>query len=122
MKSTYKVLVVGCGHMGTSHALAYKEIEGFEIVGLVSRGPSSRNALNQVLGGGCDLFSDFSQALETTRPDVVSINTYPDTHEEFALKAFEVGAHVFLEKPVAPDVDGCIRVIQAAQTIDQSDL
>jgi len=115
MKPSIKVLVVGCGNMGTSHALAYKDIDDFKIVGLVSRSQPSRGALNQLLGGGYSLFTDYSRALVTTKPDVVSINTYPDTHEEFALKAFKAGAHVFLEKPVAPDVEGCIHVIQAAQ-------
>lgn len=115
MKSPLKVLVVGCGHMGASHALAYHEIEDFQIVGLVSRGPSSREAVNHLLGGGYALYADFTQALEDTKPDVVSINTYPDTHEEYAVQAFEKGAHVFLEKPVAPTIEGCMRVIQAAQ-------
>jgi predicted dehydrogenase len=101
--------------MGASHALAYHEIEDFQIVGLVSRGPSSREAVNHLLGGGYALYADFTQALEDTKPDVVSINTYPDTHEEFAVRAFETGAHVFLEKPVAPTIEGCLRVIQAAQ-------
>jgi len=114
MNPPFKVLVVGCGHMGKSHALAYHEIDRFEIVGLVSRGPSSRNALNQQLGGGYATFSDYDQAIRVAQPDIVSINTYPDTHEEIALRSFEAGAHVFLEKPVAPTVEGCLRVLQAA--------
>jgi len=115
MKSPYKVLVVGCGHMGTSHALAYQEIKDFQIVGLVSRGPTSRDTLNQRLGGTTVTYGDYAQALEATRPDIVSINTYPDTHESFAIQAFQNGAHVFLEKPVAPTVEGCVNVIQAAR-------
>jgi predicted dehydrogenase len=31
-----RVLVVGCGNMGTSHAIAYHSIDGFEICGIVS--------------------------------------------------------------------------------------
>jgi predicted dehydrogenase len=116
MKSSLKVLVIGCGHMGTSHALAYQAIEAFEIVGLVSRGPSSRQALDRKLGGGYTLFSDYVQALNGTQPDVVSINTYPDSHEAIALAAFGAGAHVFLEKPVAPTVEGCLGVIRAARS------
>ncbi|MFC1997794.1 Gfo/Idh/MocA family protein [Chloroflexota bacterium] len=116
MKTQLKVLVIGCGTMGTSHALAYRDIPEFDIVGLVSRGASSRETLNRELGGGLPTFSDYHKAIETTQPDVVSINTYPDTHEQIALKAFEAGAHVFLEKPIAPTVEGCQRVIQAART------
>lgn len=116
METPLKVLVVGCGHMGASHALAYQKIEDFEIVGLVSRGSSSREALNHRLGGNYATFSDYAAALDATQPDVVSINTYPDTHEEIALQSLEMGAHVFLEKPVAPTVEGCLRVIQAAKS------
>ena len=115
MMEKYRVLVAGCGHMGGSHARAYQRIPQFEIVGLVSRNPASREALNQDLGGGYALFSDFYTALEATHPDVVSINTYPDTHEAYAIKALQVGAHVFLEKPVAPSVEGCQHVLQAAR-------
>jgi len=101
--------------MGGAHALAYRDIENFEIVGLVSRNPKSREALNKQLGGGYELFSNYKQALESTSPDVVSINTYPDTHEEYAIQAFEGAAHVFLEKPMAPTVKGCTHIIQAAK-------
>ena len=111
----HRVLVVGCGHMGSSHALAYHAIEDFEIVGLVARGGTSNEALNLRLGGGYSLFSDFAQAMRATQPDVVSINTYPDTHEEYALRALRAGAHVFLEKPVAPTNEGCRNVIHAAR-------
>lgn len=46
-----KTLVVGCGNMGISHARAYHQLEDFEIVGLVSRKPESRERLSQELGG-----------------------------------------------------------------------
>jgi predicted dehydrogenase len=100
--------------MGSSHAAAYHEIDDFEITGLVSRGTHSRETLNRMLGNTYPLFSDFKQALKTTQPDVVSINTYPDTHEEYAFRALAAGSHVFLEKPVAPTIEGCRRVIKAA--------
>lgn len=110
-----RVLVVGCGHMGSSHARAYRALRGFEIVGLVSRGPRTREALNRELGGGLPLWADFNTALRETRPDVVSINTYPDTHEAYAVCALQAGCHVFLEKPIATTVAGARRVIKAAQ-------
>src|SRR5882762_5924999 len=95
-----RILVVGCGNMGTSHAVAYHTIGGFEICGIVSTG-KSKAILNEKLGGGYPLFNDFEEALESTHPDAVCISTYPDTHESFAIKAFEKGSHVFIEKPLA---------------------
>jgi len=44
MKYPLKVLVVGCGTVGTSHALAYQAIDEFEIVCLVSQAAASRQA------------------------------------------------------------------------------
>lgn len=109
-----RVLVVGCGNMGKSHAAAYHNLKGFEICGIVSTG-ESKNVLNEKLGGGYPLFSDYYEALEATKPDAVCISTYPDTHEAFAVKALESGCHVFIEKPLADSVEGAERVAEAAK-------
>jgi predicted dehydrogenase len=108
-----RVLVVGCGNMGASHATAYHILEGFEICGLVSRG-ASKEALNKKLGGNYALFDDYEKALDSTQPDAVCISTYPDTHEHYAIRAFEKGCHVFVEKPIADSVKGAERVRDAA--------
>ncbi len=112
-KNNLRVLVVGCGNMGASHATAYHNLEGFEICGLVSTG-KSKERLNEKLGGQYPLYNDYDEALAATQPDAVCISTYPDTHEEFAVKAFEKGCHVFIEKPVADSVEGAERVVAAA--------
>ncbi|HEX8040121.1 MAG TPA: Gfo/Idh/MocA family oxidoreductase [Chryseosolibacter sp.] len=109
-----RVLVVGCGNMGASHARAYHELDGFTICGIVSRG-RSKEILNEKLGGGYPLFDDFDAALEQTRPDAVAISTWPDTHERMAVKALESGCHVFIEKPLADSVEGAERVVKAAK-------
>lgn len=108
-----RILVVGCGNMGASHAKAYHDLEGFEIVGLVSRG-DSKVKLNQSLGTCYPLFDDYHIALKETLPDAVCISTYPDTHEEYAIKAFEHNAHVFIEKPLATTVIAAQKVVEAA--------
>lgn len=109
-----RILVVGCGNMGASHAMAYHLDPGFSICGLVSRG-SSKQVLNNQLGGGYPMFEEYEQALAAARPDAVCISTYPDTHEAFALRAFEYGCHVFMEKPIADTVAGAERVAAAAR-------
>lgn len=111
---THKVIVVGCGHMGTSHARAYHRLDAFEIAGLVSRSPASRNRLSEELGG-YPTFATFEDALHTTRPDVVSINTYPETHAAYARQSLEAGAHVFVEKPLATTVAEAQRLADVAK-------
>jgi predicted dehydrogenase len=109
-----KILVVGCGNMGASHAMAYHGMADFAICGLVSTG-TSKNLLNETLGGQYALYDDFEKALEATGPDAVCISTYPDTHEAFAITALKKGCHVFIEKPIADSVAGSERVAAAAK-------
>jgi predicted dehydrogenase len=115
---TIDVLVVGCGNMGTSHARAYDRLEGVQIIGLVSRGPESRNRLSDELGGR-PTFDNFEEALEQTKPDAVSINTYQSTHADYAIQALSHGAHVFVEKPLAETVEEAQAVVKAAQQSDK---
>jgi predicted dehydrogenase len=86
----------------------------FEIVGLVSRGPTSRGALSAQLNGLPE-FSDYDAALAATRPDVVSINTYPETHAAYAKAAIAAGCHVFCEKPLAETVAEAQAIVDAAR-------
>ncbi len=111
---TVRVLVVGCGHMGSSHARAYHKMDGFEIVGVVSRGPETRGRLAAELGGLAQ-FDDYAKALAATRPDAVCISTYPDTHADFCMMALQAGCHVFVEKPLAETVAQAEEVVQLAQ-------
>jgi predicted dehydrogenase len=102
--TSLSVLVVGCGNMGSSHARAYHRLDGdFRIAGLVARGAASREQLAKQVGDP-PTFADFEQAYAATRPDVVSINTYPDTHAAIARTALLGGSHVFCEKPLAETV------------------
>jgi len=108
-----RVLVVGLGNMGMSHALAYTRIDGFAIAGLCERN-IARRQLPKALAAA-PRFTDFGEALVATKPDVVSINTWSDTHADYAVRAMEAGAHVFVEKPLAETVAKAERVVETAK-------
>ncbi len=107
-----RVLIAGLGNMGRSHALAHHHNPDAQIVGLVNR------------SGHCDMlelaaypvFADFYQALATTRPDLVVVATYTDSHAEYAIAAMQAGAHVFVEKPLATTVEDARNVVETART------
>ena len=97
-----RVLIVGCGNMGTSHARSHHTLYGFEIVGLVSRKPVSREKTLNELGGYAKHLAFTKPQFEKVKPDAVSINTYPDTHAEYIRTGtLNANAHVFVEKPLA---------------------
>jgi predicted dehydrogenase len=112
-----KTLVVGLGNMGRSHASAYHRNPGFEIVGLMSRSIKSKPLPDEL--EGYELFENFDEALAATKPDAVSINTWPNTHAEYAIKAMESGAHVFLEKPIATNIEDAEKVVATAKATNK---
>ena len=113
MTSSHKrVLVVGTGNMGMSHARAYRRIDGFDVAGLCARGIGKQPLPPEF--AATPTFASFDEALAKTRPDIVSINTFPDTHADYAIKAMNAGAHVFVEKPLAETVAEAERVIETA--------
>ncbi|MDB6079169.1 MAG: idh [Akkermansiaceae bacterium] len=101
--------------MGRSHALAYHRLPEFEICGIVTRSAESRGKLNEELGGGYAEFADYHEALAATKPDAVSISTYPDTHAPYAAAAFDAGCDVFIEKPLAPTVEEAEEIVAKAR-------
>lgn len=106
-----RVLVAGLGNMGRSHALAYHHNPEARIVGLVNR---SARSLPEDLAQ-YPMYQDFETALAETKPDLVCIATYSDSHADYALKAMDAGAHVFVEKPLATTVSDARRVVAKAR-------
>lgn len=103
MPEKIRVLVLGCGNMGASHARAYHMLDGFELCGLIARTPERRNKLAAELGNVAQ-FDTLPEAIKKTQPHAVAVCTYPDTHYEFAATSIAAGLHVFLEKPLAETV------------------
>jgi len=104
-----RVLIVGLGNMGMSHALAHHRLEGSNIVGLVNR---SEVTIPDELAS-YPMYKSFEDGMKTS-PDLVVIATYSDTHADYACAAMEEGAHVFVEKPLATNVEDATRVVEKA--------
>ncbi|WP_050605319.1 Gfo/Idh/MocA family protein [Ruegeria sp. 6PALISEP08] len=105
-----RVLIAGLGNMGLSHALAHHHHPDAQIVGLVNRsGRVDHPELSSY-----PAYSDFQAALAATRPDLVIVATYSDSHADYACAAMEAGAHVFVEKPLATTVADAKRVADKA--------
>ncbi|MBY5977199.1 Gfo/Idh/MocA family oxidoreductase [Phaeobacter italicus] len=106
-----RVLIAGLGNMGLSHALAHHGHTDAEIIGLVNRSGTVDHPDLQ----GYPVFTDFHAALHKTKPDLVVVATYSDSHADYAVAAMEAGAHVFVEKPLATTVADARRVVAKAQ-------
>ena len=103
MNTPLKVLVHGTGFAGQGHAEAFRSV-GAEIVGIVGR----TDSVVKKVAEDMDIpFAglDWQSALETCRPDIVSIATPGGAHVEPITQAIAAGCHIFCDKPMTADGD-----------------
>jgi len=110
MKKT--VLVFGTGFAGQGHALAFRDA-GAEIVGIVGRTADVVDNVAKKLDipyAG----TDWQLALETCKPDIVSIATPGGAHVEPIKQAIAFGCHVFCDKPMTESGETASELYQLA--------
>ena len=108
-----RISIVGCGKIADQHVEAIHRISDCEIVGLCDREPLMAEQLGERFHiPGC--FSDLSEMLEKTRPDVVHITTPPQSHFALAKQCLERGCHVYVEKPFTVTSDEAEALIDLA--------
>ena len=99
MSDKKRVLILGTGFAGQGHTEAFRAA-GAEVVGMVGRTESVvkdvAKKLNIPYSG-----TDWGEALETCKPDIVSIGTPGGAHFEPIMEALDAGCHVFCDKPLA---------------------
>jgi len=93
-----KAAIIGCGKIADSHASQIQRIKGCEIVGVCDREPLMARQLYQRFPIKRH-FSDVSELLSESRPDIVHITTPPASHFDLARRCLESGCHVYVEKP-----------------------
>lgn len=113
MSDELKVLVFGTGFAGQGHADAFRGA-GAEIVGMVGRTP---NVVAEVAQRKNIPFfgTDWQSALQTCRPDIVSIATPGGAHFEPIQQAIEFGCHVFCDKPMTHSGETAVALYDLAQ-------
>ena len=106
--------VIGLGWFGEIHADTLADMPGIELTALCTRRPDRLRELAErydVAGS----YTDYRELLQDASVDAVSITTHLHDHREIAVAALQAGKHVFLEKPMAPTVDDCNQIIEAAR-------
>ena len=113
-KKRQRVLVVGLGTMGLSHARADRTIDGFDLVGLCTRSAAGRHDLEKEFPG-LPRYEGLTEALAALKPDAVAVCAYTEHHAPMALEALAAGAHVFCEKPLADTLEAAENIVAAAR-------
>lgn len=111
MNNPIKVAVVGAGMMGKNHLRTYKNLSGFELVGVYDIfADAAKNAAEMF---GIKAFSSLEEVAANV--DAVSVVTTSVTHAEVGEFFLNKGIHCLIEKPLAATEDECKRLISAAE-------
>lgn len=109
-----KVAIVGCGKIADAHAFQIQRIAGCEIVAVCDTEPLMARQLAERFRVG-RYFTDLTELLNETRPDVVHITTPPESHFKIAVLCLERGCHVYVEKPFTLNYPDAQRLIRLAE-------
>src|SRR5262249_20152731 len=101
--------LIGIGAIGSVRASALRRTKGCELVAVHDLDTVRARALAPQAKFHATVASLFASTCEA-----VIISTPPQFHEQLAVEALRNGKHVLVEKPMAPTVDACRRMIEAA--------
>jgi predicted dehydrogenase len=105
--------LIGCGVMGRSLAESTATTPSAAMAWVSDVDEEKGSALAKDLD--CGFHSDYHKAISGGDVDAVIIATPGFLHEAPALAIAEAGLHIFSEKPLAPTVESCDRMIAAAK-------
>ena len=103
-----RVAIIGTGGIAKVHVRLIRELDG-ELVAVCGRTSDSARSF-----ATAPAYDDVTRMLREQKPDVVHVCSPNHLHAAHSVAAFEAGAHVLCEKPMATNTDECRRMIDAA--------
>lgn len=109
-----RIGLVGCGLFGESHLQAFRAVRTAEIAAVFDTDPDRVRKIAAEFK-----IPKIAESLEEICSDptlqAIDVVTPEQTHLEPVTLALQNGKHVFVEKPLALDLDHCARMISAAE-------
>ncbi len=114
-----RLALVGTGVRGTGtwgRDLVRDYADVVEIVGLCDINPGRVEFAREYLQlPNIPVFTDFDSMIEGTQPDRVIVTTMDSTHDQYIVRAMELGCDVLTEKPMTTDETKCQSIVDAWQ-------
>ena len=115
MTKTIKVALAGAGAFGIKHLDGIKNIDGVEVVSLISRdlGKTKETAAQYGIG---HVTTDLNESLALKEVDAVILCTPTQMHASQTLACLKAGKHVQVEIPLADTLKGADDVVALAKS------
>jgi 2-hydroxy-4-carboxymuconate semialdehyde hemiacetal dehydrogenase len=115
MTKTIKVALAGAGAFGIKHLDGIKNIDGVEVVSLISRDLEKTKETAAQYGIG-HVTTELSESLALKEVDAVILCTPTQMHAEQTLACLKAGKHVQVEIPLADTLKGADDVVALAKS------
>lgn len=115
-KRELRIGVIGAGGRGNLATHAHKPDSGVRVVAGADIDPAALEKCKEWYGPQFQGTKDYCEMLAKADIDAVFVTSPDFLHEEHAVAALEAGKHVYLEKPMAITIEGCDRILRAAQS------
>ena len=111
---TIKVALAGAGAFGIKHLDGIRNIDGVEVVSLVSRELEKTRAVASKYGIG-HVTTDLADSLALPEVDAVILCTPTQMHADQTIACLKAGKHVQVEIPLADSLQGAQAVVAQAR-------
>ncbi|NLG53387.1 MAG: Gfo/Idh/MocA family oxidoreductase [Clostridiales bacterium] len=109
-----KTALAGLGRVGWNyHMPEILSHEGFSLCAVVDAEKSRLAEAREKADVNC--YTDYDEMLSAEKPDLVVIATPTHLHKQHACDALRQGAHVFLDKPMARDLEEAREIYDTAR-------
>ena len=103
-----KIGIFGAGHLGKFHISNWKEIDGVEVVGFYD--PNEETAREVSEKFGIKYYPDMDALIDEI--DAADVITPTQFHFPVCEKLLRKSKHVFVEKPMANDMDEAKKILK----------
>ena len=115
-----RIGIVGCGHAARVHLGRLAAIEGVRVVGCAdtdaARARDFAGAAPESEGGGTiPAFADHVELIRRLAPDALAVFTPHLAHYRPTIDGLQAGCHVFVEKPLATNVQEAVDIVNVAR-------
>tara|TARA_B100001123_G_scaffold445198_1_gene596120 strand:- start:482 stop:1537 length:1056 start_codon:yes stop_codon:yes gene_type:complete len=114
LNDVLKLAFVGCGSIAKAHLAGIEQYAPrVRVTALIDPDPKAAARFVQRTNG--TYYATLDEALKRGDFDAVDIMVPHDLHEELSLLALQAGKHLLLEKPMAPTLQACDRILNCAK-------